>query len=111
MVVTHNEHTDVVTVMKKRHKLLRGEAMNLLERQHQHLPIAFQQLLPLLPRGEHSRLIVRLQSSTRVVVKSDDKGRKVALLRYTAQVVKEKTMTLMDTIEESYSCYLTHSSS
>ncbi len=46
-----------------------------------------------------------------MVVKSDDKGRKVALLRQVTKVVKEKTMTFMNAIEKSYGCYLTHSSS
>ena len=41
-----------------------------------------------------------------MVVKSDDKGRKLTFLRQTTQVVKEKLMPTMNTIKKTYSSYL-----
>ena len=41
-----------------------------------------------------------------MVVKSDDKGRKLTLLRQTTQVVKEKLMPTMNTIKKTYRSYL-----
>ena len=46
-----------------------------------------------------------------MVVKRDDKARKIAFLRQTTQVVKKKLMPLVDTIEKTYRGNLTHSSS
>ena len=41
-----------------------------------------------------------------MVVKRDDKARKIAFLRQTTQVVKKKLMPLVDTIEKTYRGYL-----
>lgn len=41
-----------------------------------------------------------------MVVKSDDKGRKLTFLRQTTQVVKEKLMPTMNTIKKTYRSYL-----
>ena len=41
-----------------------------------------------------------------MIVKSDDKRRKLTLLRQTTQVVKEKLMPTMNTIKKTYRSYL-----
>ena len=101
MVVPHDERLDVMAIAKKSQKLLRRKGMNLLKRQHQYLAKSRQELIPFLSGGEHSRLVVGL-SCPGMVVKRDDKARKIAFLRQTTQVVKKKLMPLVDTIEKTY---------
>ena len=110
MVITHQNDPDIVFLLEPPHELRRGERLNFLERQHNHLAILLQQRFALRRRGQQLRDKIRLQHRPGVLFERNDQRLQLPLVGYPAQLLKEILVPAMDTVKEPYGRYPAHSS-
>lgn len=106
MVITHKKRLHTVLIVKAVHEILSGEVLHLAEIQKPDLCELPQHGNTFLHGGEHGRCL-SAEYLQRVLTERVDDRLHPSGVSQGLQLLKEKAVSAMDTVKDSYGCYKT----
>ena len=106
MVITHKKRLHTVLIVKAVHEIPSGEVLHLAEIQKAHLGKALQHSHTLLQGGQHGGCL-SAEYLKRVLTERVDDRLQPPGMSQGLQLLKEKAVSPMDAVKDSYGCYKT----